>query len=142
MRMPRRTVRSRRGSNCLVGLLLLLASCSSAPETNSQEPVKAPADATAKAPTEAPASAPAAAVDTVEIKDMKFNPESITVSKGDMVVFVNHDMVAHCATGETGKPWTSSTIPAGGSYSLVVDESSNYHCAIHPVMKGKIIVKN
>ena len=78
---------------------------------------------------------------TVEIKDMKFIPDSITVKKGDEVVFVNRDMVTHCVTEEKTKAWTSSAIPTGESYLLVANESSQYYCAIHTVMKGKIIVK-
>jgi len=78
---------------------------------------------------------------TVEIKDMKFVPESITVAKGDEVVFINKDMVAHCVTEAAGKSWTSGNLPAGSTYSLIAKESSDYFCAIHVVMKGKIIVK-
>jgi plastocyanin len=78
---------------------------------------------------------------TVEIKDMKFVPAEITVKKGDKVVFVNRDMVAHCVTEVTASKWTSSAIPSGEAYMLVVNESSNYYCAIHKVMKGKIILK-
>ncbi len=37
---------------------------------------------------------------TVEIRNMKFVPDSITVNKGDEVVFVNRDMVTHCVTEE------------------------------------------
>jgi plastocyanin len=36
-----------------------------------------------------------AKVDTVEIKDMKFQPAEITVKKGDTIVWINHDMVTH-----------------------------------------------
>jgi plastocyanin len=78
---------------------------------------------------------------TVEIKDMKFVPDSITVKKGDEVVFVNRDIVTHCVTEETSKAWTSSALASGESYLLVAKESSNYYCAIHRVMRGKIIVK-
>jgi len=80
-------------------------------------------------------------VHTVEIKEMKFVPDSITVNKGDEVVFVNRDLVAHCVTEEKSSAWTSGNLPAGQSYLLVAKESADYYCAIHKVMKGKIIVK-
>ncbi|HEY8687842.1 MAG TPA: plastocyanin/azurin family copper-binding protein [Chitinophagaceae bacterium] len=78
---------------------------------------------------------------TVEISEMKFHPEEITVHKGDTVMWVNHDMVAHCVTEENAKSWTSSKISGGTSWKMVVNTSANYFCAIHQVMKGKIIVE-
>jgi len=78
---------------------------------------------------------------TVEIKDMKFVPDSIVVKKVDRVIFVNRDMVGHCVT-EDGKAWTSGAIPGGEDWMLVAQKSSNYYCAIHVVMKGRIIVKD
>lgn len=79
---------------------------------------------------------------TVEIKDMKFVPDSLVVKKGDKVIFINRDMVNHCVTEEVKNGWTSSAIPGGEDWMLVVNKSSNYYCAIHMVMKGKIIVKD
>ena len=78
---------------------------------------------------------------TVEIKDMKFVPDVVRVNKGDEIVFVNRDMVVHCVTEEKGKAWTSGPLAAGASYLLVVKDSADYYCAIHQVMKGKIIIK-
>ena len=78
---------------------------------------------------------------SIEISNMKFNPAEITVHKGDTVIWKNNDMVAHCVTEETTKAWTSSKIPAGASWKMVVNNSTDYFCAIHLVMKGKIIVE-
>lgn len=72
---------------------------------------------------------------------MKFIPDSLVVKKGDEVVFVNRDMVNHCVTEVEKKSWTSGIIPAGESYLLVAKENTSYFCAIHTVMKGKIIVQ-
>ncbi len=78
---------------------------------------------------------------TVEIKQMKFQPAELSVQKGDTVVWINNDMVAHDVTEEADKAWTSSLIPVGQSWSLVVTESADYYCSIHVVMKGKLIVQ-
>lgn len=78
---------------------------------------------------------------TIEIIQMKFVPAEITVNKGDLVKFVNHDLVTHDITEDPGKKWTSSQLPADESWSMTVTESSDYYCTLHPVMKGKIIVK-
>jgi plastocyanin len=78
---------------------------------------------------------------TVEISGMKFQPDEIIVHKGDTVVWKNNDLVVHCVTEIPGNLWTSSKISPGSSWEIAVDRSSNYFCAIHLVMKGKIIVK-
>lgn len=77
---------------------------------------------------------------TVEIKDMKFVPDDITVKEGDTVMWINHDMMGHDVT-EEGKAWTSSVIPADGSWKMEVTNFNNYYCSIHLVMKGKIRVE-
>jgi len=78
---------------------------------------------------------------TVEIKQMKFQPSELIVQKGDTVVWINKDIVAHDVTEELSKAWTSSMMPVGKSWSLVVTQSADYYCSIHVVMKGKLLVK-
>ena len=78
---------------------------------------------------------------TVEIKQMKFQPAELIVQKGDTVLWINNDLVPHDVTEESKKAWTSSLMPAGASWSMVVNESANYYCSIHVVMKGKLVVQ-
>ena len=78
---------------------------------------------------------------TVEIRQMKFQPAELVVQKGDTVVWINNDIVTHDVTEEPGKTWTSSVIPVGGSWSMVVNQSADYYCSIHVVMKGKLVVQ-
>ena len=78
---------------------------------------------------------------TVEIKEMKFQPEELTLQKGDTVVWINRDIVAHDATEEKGRNWTSGPLASGESWSLVVTENADYFCSIHVVMKGKLLVQ-
>jgi len=75
---------------------------------------------------------------TVEIKDMKFVPEDITVKKGDTIIWVNDDIVTHDITEETSKAWSSGPLPAGKSWKHAVTDEASYYCSIHVVMKGKI----
>jgi len=77
----------------------------------------------------------------VSITGMKFIPEVITVSKGDTIIFTNNDIVDHDVTEEKSKSWTSSVIHSGKSWQMVANESVDYFCSIHVVMKGKIIVE-
>ena len=77
----------------------------------------------------------------VEIKDMKFQPESLSVKKGDTVMWTNHDIVTHDITEEKSKAWTSGPLAPGQSWSLAVTKSADYYCSIHLVMKGKLTVQ-
>lgn len=77
----------------------------------------------------------------VEIKQMQFQPAELLVQKGDTVVWINHDIVAHDITEQAGKLWASGPLAPGKSWSLVVTESSDYYCSIHVVMKGRLIVQ-
>jgi plastocyanin len=79
-------------------------------------------------------------VHTVEIKQMKFEPAILNVHKGDEVIWINKDIVDHDVTEENKKTWTSSKLPMGASWRMVVTKSELYYCSIHVVMKGKIIV--
>jgi len=77
---------------------------------------------------------------TIEINKMKFNPEELTISSGDTVVWLNNDITNHCIT-EVNKTWTSGALTPGQSFKKVVTKNTDYFCAIHVVMKGKITVK-
>ena len=107
---------------------LMLSSCNAGPASNNQAKTTVPA-------------VPKYQVYTVEIKNMKFVPDSLVVKKGDEIVFVNRDIVDHCVTEEKNNSWTSGKLHSDGSYLLVAKESTIYYCAIHQVMKGKIIVQ-
>ena len=77
----------------------------------------------------------------VEIKQMKFQPSELTVQKGDTVIWINQDIVAHDVTEASAKAWTSSVLNAGMSWKMVAAQSFDYYCSIHVVMKGKLIVE-
>ena len=77
---------------------------------------------------------------TIKISKMKFNPEELTIPSGDTVVWINNDITNHCVT-EVSKAWTSGAITPGQSFKKLVTKSTEYFCAIHVVMKGKINVQ-
>ena len=76
----------------------------------------------------------------VEISGMKFHPDHLNVHAGDTIVWTNKDITTHCVTEEHIKAWTSLNILKDSSWKMVVNKSSDYYCAIHQVMKGKITV--
>lgn len=106
----------------LLCFTFLIYGCTSSPEKESQKKIQHK-------------------VYTVEIKDMKFQPAELTVQKGDTVVWINRDMVAHDVTEQPDKTWTSSLLAMGQSWSLVATQSADYYCSIHVIMKGKLVVK-
>lgn len=80
---------------------------------------------------------------TIVIENMRFAPETLTVQRGDRVVWVNKDLFPHTATaaGKTG--FDSHAIAAGASWSHVAGRAGTlpYVCTLHPGMKGTLVVQ-
>jgi plastocyanin len=98
-------------------------------------------------PTETPAtptetSAVPASGKTVEItiQSFAFNSDSVTISPGDAVRWTNMDSVAHTVIGND---FSSGNLNKGESYEHIFSKAGtyDYHCSIHPSMKGAVIVK-
>jgi plastocyanin len=77
---------------------------------------------------------------TIVISQMKFNPDELTIPRGDTVVWINNDITNHCVT-ENNKAWTSSALAPTQSFKKAITKNTDYYCAIHMVMKGKISVE-
>ena len=79
----------------------------------------------------------------IEISGFVFLPASLTISKGDIVIWTNEDSTPHTITSDNGDELDSENFRKGETYSHAFDEigSFGYHCAIHPNMKGEIIVE-
>ncbi len=77
---------------------------------------------------------------TVVEKDLAFTPGTVTVSAGDIVRWVNRDAFDHrvvIAGRDLGLQHAGVTVSWTASGSGTV----NYRCSIHPLMKGKVIVR-
>jgi plastocyanin len=79
----------------------------------------------------------------VTIANMAFTPPQITVNKGDTVTWANNDSIAHTVTSDTGSELGSGDIQPGSTYSHTFNTAGSfqYHCSIHPSMRGTIVVK-
>ncbi|PSJ52225.1 cupredoxin domain-containing protein [Pseudaminobacter soli (ex Li et al. 2025)] len=75
----------------------------------------------------------------VTIKNRTFAPAEIHAKVGDTVEWVNEDPVPHTATTKGG--WNLN-IPPKKTASEVMKKAGefNYHCSVHPSMKGHISV--
>ncbi len=73
---------------------------------------------------------------------MRFNPDQLTIKRGDRVVWVNKDLVPHTVTADE-KTFDSGDIPAGKSWTYLAAASGRYAytCTYHPTMKGTLIVQ-
>jgi plastocyanin len=86
-----------------------------------------------------PGMAPTAA--SVSIKNMAFNPGSLSVTAGATVTWTNSDTTIHTVTADDGS-FNSGSIAIGATYSKVFNTAGtfSYHCTIHPEMTGKVVV--
>ena len=77
----------------------------------------------------------------VEIQKLKFVPATLEVSPGDIIVWINRDIVPHTITA-TDKSWDSKTIKKAGEWQMVVqaDMPGSYLCRFHPVMKAQFSI--
>jgi amicyanin len=80
---------------------------------------------------------------SVNIKDFKFNPDTLTVSKGTKVTWTNNDNVQHTVTFNSGPYQSSGNLNQGDTFSVTFDQTGtfDYYCTIHPYMTAKIIVQ-
>lgn len=82
---------------------------------------------------------------TINIRNMMFTPSQITVAKGGTVTWTNNDTTTHTVVDDLSNvdgPH-SGDIPPGGKYSFTFNHTGSfqYHCTIHPSMRGTIVVK-
>jgi plastocyanin len=77
----------------------------------------------------------------VEIHSMSFQPAAVQVPVGTTVTWTNSDGINHTVTSDTGA-FDSGTMPDGDTFSYTFDTvgSFPYHCAIHPGMRGSVVV--
>lgn len=75
------------------------------------------------------------------IAKFAFDPPTMSVSAGQSVTWTNADPVDHTVTGDSGT-WASDPLASGGAYSMTFSQPGTYtyHCAIHPFMKGTVVV--
>ncbi|WP_448166726.1 cupredoxin domain-containing protein [Burkholderia ambifaria] len=83
----------------------------------------------------------AATTHRITIEGMRFNPASVTVARGDTIVWVNKDLVAHTATA--AGLFDSHEIQPDASWTYVANTPGRYAyiCTFHPTMKATLTVK-
>jgi plastocyanin len=103
--------------------------------------------ATAPAATAPSSAAGGGAAVKVSMKNIAFNPKTVTVSKGGTVEWTNDDSVNHDVTkkGGPGPDFSSGkgNLASGATYKQTFNTPGTiqYVCTIHPGMTGTIVVK-
>jgi plastocyanin len=83
----------------------------------------------------------------VEMINIKFNPDIVTIKQGTTVTWVNRDSVIHTATSGTRNNesglFDSGNMSGGATFSYTFNEkgSFDYFCVPHPGMDGTIVVE-
>jgi plastocyanin len=82
------------------------------------------------------------AIHTVTIKLVMYAPSTLTVNRGDTIVWKNEDLVPHTVTADHGA-FDSGSIAPGQSWRYVVRRAGDYayHCTFHPNMHGTLHVR-
>ena len=119
-----------------------------------QASTAAPAQAPAQAP--APAGPPGTPLTILEGSSVQgspdFDPDPLTVKKGDKITVTNKDTLPHTVTSGTGptdpnsaKQFDTSIIEPAATADI---ETTNitpgdypFHCTVHPYMMGKLVVQ-
>jgi plastocyanin len=79
---------------------------------------------------------------TVRIGNLTFVPQSVTVSVGTTVTWINGDDLPHTVVA-VDKTFRSKPLDTGDSFSFTFAKAGEYayFCSIHPMMTGKVFVK-
>lgn len=81
---------------------------------------------------------------TVTVKDMEFDPASVTIKPGDTVKWVWDASLPHDVVSDDGAPVAyNSELMTEGEYTFTYDDAGTYgyHCTPHPTMTGEVIVE-
>jgi plastocyanin len=89
-----------------------------------------------------PSVAAAAAGPTVKIDNFVFGPETLTVSVGTTVTWINQDDIPHTVVAND-KSFKSKVLDSDETFSFTFTKPGEYgyFCSLHPHMVGKVIVK-
>jgi plastocyanin len=87
------------------------------------------------------APAPSAVV-AISIRDFMFEPATVMVSAGTVVLWTNRDDDAHTVVSDDGV-FRSSALDTGESFRFVFAQPGTYHfsCSLHRRMIGTVVVK-
>ena len=77
----------------------------------------------------------------VTINNNAFSPANVIIKKGTTVVWTNNDAMAHTVTADKDGP-ASPELKQSASYTdtFITAGTFEYHCSLHPQIRGVITV--
>jgi plastocyanin len=78
----------------------------------------------------------------ISIQSFQFVPAILTVKAGTAITWINHDEEPHNVVSPE-RVFRSKAIDGGEKFTVVLDKPGtyNYLCAVHPHMRGEIVVE-
>ena len=78
----------------------------------------------------------------VVIENVQFNPQNLTVRRGERITWTNKDLFPHSATA-SDQAFDSKAIAPNAAWSWVARKPGIYAyvCTFHPTMKGTVTVQ-
>jgi plastocyanin len=131
----------------LLVLALAAAGCGSSNDKSSSNTSSTKSTSSQPKSASGGASAGGGKVTAVSLKNIQFNPKSITVAAGGTVKWTNDDSVSHdvTKTGGPGPKFSSGTgnLANGATYKHVFAKAGTYQivCTVHPGMTQTVTVK-
>ena len=121
--------------------------------TSAQAPAQNATSAQAPVQTAGPPGKPLTILAGASVQGSpNFDPDTITVKKGDKITVTNKDTLPHTVTSgtgpsdpNTGKQFDTSIIEAGATADIQTTNLNPgqypFHCTVHPYMTGKLVVQ-
>jgi plastocyanin len=135
-------VTARRIVVLLVACIALVAvGCGSSKKSSGGKSNPAPAPSTTSSSSSSSSSSGGAV--TVSMKNIQFNPKTVSVKVGQTVKWVNDEDVPHNVKAESGASFASKTFSKGGTFEFTPKTAGtiSYVCTIHaPAMAGTLTV--
>lgn len=110
----------------------------SLPETKTSEENVTPKNTIETSP-----EAPVAKTHNISIANFAFSPNTLTINKGDTIIWTNNDSAPHDVRSTDSNVLKSQTMMKEGVFSFTFNDigTYNYFCSIHPSMKASVTVK-
>ncbi len=92
--------------------------------------------------TNTPTSTGAGGGAQVVMKNLAFDPDSVTIKVGESVTWTNEDSSTHTVVANNGE-FDSGSLAKGDTFTFKFDKAGTYpyHCSIHPSMTGTVVVE-
>ncbi len=126
----------------IVGFMFLHSGSSQPSSSPTPQPsMSMPPQSTGSSSSQA-SSSPTSAKNAVQIANFAFSPARLTIKAGDSVTWTNQDSVGHSATADDGS-FDTGILAQGSSGTITFSKAGTftYHCKVHPMMHGTIIVQ-